>query len=216
MKKITSILTAALILFALTACNNGTDPNNSQEENNEYSVTEDTEFAPGWYRLTSGDSKTYYYFDDTQLCTRSGNETEEYGSDIMKEPISWTDAKKLIKEEIETGYAVFEKVTENDLPIWAKTLVFEEGWYKYITTADPNPSDEYIYFVLVDSTQTWIRAGSKSKESTAKEIKDIQESSKGYLTWDNLTRQYLYNNGEPFFKITEDELPDWAKTTTVQ
>ncbi len=111
MKKITSILTAALVLFALTACNVGADSNKTQEENNEYLVTEDTEFAPGWYKYTTEYSTKYYYFDDTQLCTRTGNETEELSSD--EEGISW-------EELMGKGYPIV-KITEDELPDWAKT-----------------------------------------------------------------------------------------------
>ena len=224
MKKLLSAFALTLALFTFASCGDPTGENNNDDNENKdtYLVTEDTEFAPGWYKYTEGNSTQYYYFDETELITRAGDETAEntewsttitaIDGETLEEitiTYNWTYVKKYLKEALDQSVEfTFKKITEDDLPVWAMTLVFEAGWYKYTTDTF---FDYYLYFN--NSDQVFSRCGNSTHEYTDDELA-ITIGQNQDLTWDYLTRQYLLGENT-FIKITESELPSsWTENNS--
>lgn len=215
MKKLLSAFALTLALFTFAACGDPTGENNNDDNENKdtYLVTEDTEFAPGWYKLTQTDSDggvyiEYYYFTSLEEpVVRAGDAEKEYSGEKLASYQKFLGFDQ-VKENVKLGCNLV-KISEEELP--AHFLRFEEGWYKLeilnYTEGIRNAQIEYYKF---DSTEQLSRVGSDSEEYTKEKFDFYKE----LMPWSSIRTIINENNDDyKITKITEEELPDWAKTT---
>lgn len=153
MKKIKLIL-FLMLAAALFGCKNsaGNNDDNTANQNN---------FEAGWYKYTisaSGTTKQYFLcYDANKVLTRVGSEESEYTGTVFEtyknnEGFSYDTLSKS-----QDSYATFKKISDSELPEWAKKED-EETWLyvKDIQTVNDfigkfkyTDNDKNIYVVIV-------------------------------------------------------------------
>ncbi len=212
MKKLLSAFALTLALFTFAACGDPTGENNNDDNENKdtYLVTEDTEFAPGWYKVTGvdpeGNTQTiYYYFTDLDSpVVRAGDDETEYLGDKLESMQKVIGFNEVQQGVITNPNFKMIKINESELPKWF--IPFEAGWYK--VTYERSSNNIVIEYFHFNSNKELDRVGSDTEE-----YKDNKfDLYKTYSSWDNFSIGLSQSNVD-YSKIEEKVLPDWAKTT---
>lgn len=125
MKKIKLIL-FLMLAAALFGCKNpaGNDDDNTANQNN---------FEAGWYKYTisaSGTTKQYFLcYDENKVLTRVGSEESEYTGTVFETYKNHEGFSYDTLSKSQDSYATFKKISDSELPEWAKTEV-AELWLK--------------------------------------------------------------------------------------
>ena len=196
--KILSVLFGTLLFFVI-GCSTSTTPNNSNNNNSTSSST--IQFSPGWYKYSSGvNGNTFCYyikFDLAKTIERMGNDTTEFtgaGLSIYKENSNFT-FDNIVKAS-DNSNTTFKKISDSELPSWAKTSTTSGG-----TTGGSTGGTG-------SGTGSGSGSGSSSTPTkTDEEIKleELAAFLKNFIRGKNEQKKTQYTSGGTPYQITQTD-----------
>ena len=158
----TLLLMLTITTFIVTlGCDTGSSGDADDDSNNTIQFTE------GWWRYQTdiaGTQVTYILYDSNKTVIRAGTESVEYSSEYLVGHVQALSFDLLVNT-VSTS-STFSLVPDDSLPDWVTTsedpIYFIEGWW-FFEDVRYDPLRVYTY-VLFDSDQTVLRAGSESYE----------------------------------------------------
>lgn len=165
------------------------------------------QFTEGWWffqdlRITDTiPAYTYILYDLDQTVLRAGNELYEYYPDYVENNVDDFSFDRYALLALNNSSLSFTLVPDYAPPEWSYeedgTLQFEEGWWRYqIYNSDFSTE---LYYILYDSNQSVLRAGSWSQE--------LENTDDSFYSWDHIAQSECTQH--IFILAPEESLPGW-------
>lgn len=186
----TLLLLLSVLLFVTLACDMGT----GGHEGNNYNGVQ---FSEGWWiyipENSVGIDPTYIKYGSKKEILRLGVERNEYDLNYNTEKKNTYDFDSL------SHYSTiaFSKVSDDDLPEWAKEIYFTKGWWWY----KPNTFSSYSVYILYDSDREVLRVVDRSSEL------DSDFLMENMFHFDRISST---STPVTFYHVDEYDLPDWV------
>jgi hypothetical protein len=163
-------------------------------------------FLEGWWffedsRYDTIPAYTYVLYDSDQTVLRAGNDLYEYYPDYVENNVDDFSFDRYALLALNNSSLSFTLVPDYAPPEWSYeedgTLQFEEGWWEYqIYNSDFSTE---LYYILYDSNQSVLRAGSWSQE--------LENTDNSFYSWDHIAQSECTQH--IFILAPEEFLPGW-------